>query len=115
MGPFHGIRFVSDRTFIGFYPSQKLFWVIIKNCELVRAKYYRTTLKGQQITSSDFFFNQAIKFVSDRTTSEVFFWHIGKVKGSAQPHGIHKIKPSNFCSPTLQVGFKRNVGFSTQV
>ena len=24
------------------------------------------------------------------------FWHVGKVKSSVQPHGIHEIKPSNF-------------------
>ena len=48
-GPFHGIRFVSDRTFTGFFPSYKLFWVIINKFELVRGKYYSPTLKGENI------------------------------------------------------------------
>ena len=75
-GPFHGIRFVSDRTFAGFFPSYKLFWVIINKFELVRCKYYSPTLKGKQIKSLYLLFtfqNDARKFVSDRTKSEVGF------------------------------------------
>ena len=50
--------------------------------ELVRGKYYRPTLKGKKIKSLYLFLtfeNDARKFVSDRTKSEVVFWNVGKV------------------------------------
>ena len=56
-------------------------------------------LKGKKIKSLYLFFtfqNDARKFVSDRTKSEVAFLACWKSVKFVQPHGIHKIKPSNF-------------------
>ena len=77
LGPFHSIFFVSDRTFTGFFCSYNLFGAIIDEFELVKSKYYRTTLYGEKIKSLELFFpfqNEAGKSVSDRTKSEVVFF-----------------------------------------
>ena len=74
--PFHGIRFVVDRTFRDFFLSQKLFLGIFYKFECMKVKYFGTTSYDNKIKSLEFQFWREkceIKCVADRTESEVSF------------------------------------------